>query len=152
MTLVRDVVKEIKVPVVAAGGIMDGKGVVQALAAGASGVSLGTAFVGCDESSAVPDYKKALTDGRGASTCITTAYSGKAARAISNRFTSAMATLPKAPFPIQHALTKDLRAQAPTRDTSVAMYLIGEGAPQSRGGSVQSVAKAIIEETLAAMK
>eukprot|EP01064_Diplonema_japonicum_P020322 TRINITY_DN2956_c0_g1_i1.p1 TRINITY_DN2956_c0_g1~~TRINITY_DN2956_c0_g1_i1.p1 ORF type:complete len:355 (+),score=72.71 TRINITY_DN2956_c0_g1_i1:53-1117(+) len=146
MTLLPQVVDAVQVPVLAAGGIMDGRGVAAALSLGASGACLGTAFVSCDESSAVPDYKVALTDGRALKTCITAAYSGRPARAICNKYTEAMSTLPKAPFPIQHALTKGLRAKAPFNETSLAMYLIGQGAPSSRGGKVADVARSIIKE------
>ncbi|HET9554421.1 MAG TPA: nitronate monooxygenase, partial [Anaeromyxobacteraceae bacterium] len=104
-----------RLPVVAAGGIMDGRGVAAALALGASGVSLGTAFLACPESGAHATYKTAVLAARGREgdpTALTAAFSGRLARGLQNRFMEAMAGAARLPYPLQHWLTVELRSAA----------------------------------------
>src|SRR5690625_5320158 len=82
MSLVNQVVYHINVPVIAAGGIMDGRGVVAAFALGAQGVQMGTAFVTSTESGADAQYKEAILKATENETVITSAFSGKSARGI----------------------------------------------------------------------
>src|SRR5207248_5296940 len=77
----------VRVPVVAAGGIADGRGLVAALALGASGVLLGTRFVATRESMAPELYKKRLLESESGDTTVTDTLSGLWARALANRFT-----------------------------------------------------------------
>jgi nitronate monooxygenase len=86
MALVPQVADAVRVPVVAAGGIADGRGVVAALALGASGVMLGTRFVACRESSAPAMYKEALLRAGSSDTAITDAFTGLYARSLRNTF------------------------------------------------------------------
>jgi len=86
MVLVPEIVDTVAVPVIAAGGIADGRGVAAALALGASGVMLGTRFVATRESLAPAFWKQAILEARGDQTGITDAFSGLYARAISNAF------------------------------------------------------------------
>jgi nitronate monooxygenase len=86
MALVPEVVDAVSAPVVAAGGIADGRGVVAALALGAQGVLLGTRFVATKESMAPPFFKQAILNGSGASTRVTDVFTGLYARGIRNRF------------------------------------------------------------------
>ena len=134
-------------PVVAAGGIMDGRGVAASIALGASGAALGTAFISTAESAAQKDYKDALTDGRAANTLVTPVFSGRPARCIANRFTAEMADKPLAPFPIQHALLADLKTASKTQDTSLSMYLVGQGAPLSKQQSVKELVDTLVSDT-----
>ena len=92
-----------KVPVVAAGGIFDGRGLAAALALGASGVWVGTRFVATPEANTVPGYKEALLASREDATVITRAYTGKTLRALRNRWTDHFEAHPEelAPFPAQ---------------------------------------------------
>ena len=112
LALVRQIVRAVRIPVVAAGGIMDGAGVAAALALGAQAAQLGTAFLVCAESGATALHKKAVASMDGDETTVTRAFTGKPARAIRNRFTDAAEregwTL--LPFPIQAHLTGSLRA------------------------------------------
>jgi nitronate monooxygenase len=105
----------VDIPVIAAGGIMDGRGIVAALALGAAGAQLGTAFLAGPESAAPPAHKAALLSGT-VETVVTRAFSGKPVRAIRNRLVDELAAheaeLP--PYPIQNGLTRDIR-QAATR-------------------------------------
>jgi nitronate monooxygenase len=88
MALVPQVVDAVRQPVIAAGGIADGRGVVAALALGASGVMLGTRFVACRESMAPAMYKEALLRSSGSDTTVTDAFTGLYARGIRNTFAS----------------------------------------------------------------
>jgi nitronate monooxygenase len=114
MALVPQVVDAVPVPVVAAGGIMDGRGVAAALALGAEGAQLGTAFLACPESAAPPAHKEALRRATDEDTRLTRAISGRAARGIANRLGMELAAPDDAipPFPIQHTLTHDIRQAA----------------------------------------
>jgi nitronate monooxygenase len=112
MALVPQVVDAVRVPVIAAGGIMDGRGFAAGLALGASAVSLGTAFLLCPEAGTSPPYRAALREARDDATVITRAFSGRAARGLSNRFTREMADAPLAPYPVQNSLTREIRAAA----------------------------------------
>ena len=87
MALVPQVVDAVGVPVVAAGGIADGRGLVAALALGAAGVLLGTRFVATRESMAPEFWKKRVLESGGADTTITDAFTGLHARALKNRYT-----------------------------------------------------------------
>src|SRR5215469_2979110 len=85
MALVPQVVDAVKVPVIAAGGIADARGIVAAFALGAVGVQIGTAYLGCPEAQISPIYRQALRDARDNQTVITNVFTGRPARAIVNR-------------------------------------------------------------------
>lgn len=124
-SLVPQVVDTVTVPVVAAGGIMDGRGLVAALALGAEGVQMGTAFLTALESGAHPVYKEALLSSTEESTVITKAFSGRPARGIKNKFVEyfeASGVLP-AVFPTQNTLTNDIRKEAARRNNPEFMSL-----------------------------
>jgi nitronate monooxygenase len=87
MALVPQVVRAVRTPVIAAGGIANGSGVMAALALGAKGALLGTRFVATRESQASDTYKAALVERDGDSTVITDAFTGLYARVLRNRFT-----------------------------------------------------------------
>lgn len=112
LALVPLLLDAVRAPIVAAGGIMDGRGVAAALALGASAVSLGTAFLLCPEAGTSAPYRAALRAARGDATVITRAFSGRAARGLANRFTRELSGAALAPWPVQNALTRDLRAAA----------------------------------------
>jgi nitronate monooxygenase len=112
MALVPQVVDAVGVPVIAAGGIMDGRGIAAAIALGASAACLGTAFLRCPEAGTSAPYRAALREAKDGSTTITRAFSGRAARGIANRLTRALARGPWAPYPVQNSLTREIRAAA----------------------------------------
>jgi nitronate monooxygenase len=101
MALVPGIVDAVRQPVVAAGGIVDGRGLAAALTLGAAGVLLGTRFVATKESAAPPRFKQALLAAGSDDTTITDAFSGLYARALRNRFTDEYAASagPSAPAP-----------------------------------------------------
>lgn len=77
MALVPQIVDAVNIPVIASGGIMDGRGIVASRALGAEAVQMGTAFLVCDESSTAEAHKTALLNGREDATVITRAFSGR---------------------------------------------------------------------------
>jgi nitronate monooxygenase len=112
IALVPQIASAVRTPVVASGGIMDGRGVVAALALGACGASLGTAFLRCPEAGTSAPYREALKTARDDSTVLTRAFSGRWARGLANRFTREMEDEAIAPFTVQNLLTRELRQAA----------------------------------------
>lgn len=88
LALTRLLVREVGLPVIAAGGLMDGAGIAAALRLGASAVQLGTAFIACDESLADAGYRAALKSDAAHHTVMSRVISGRPARSLANRFTS----------------------------------------------------------------
>ncbi|MFV3331249.1 NAD(P)H-dependent flavin oxidoreductase [Pseudomonas sp. NY15437] len=134
--LVRTLVKGTGLPVIAAGGIMDGQGMRAVFELGAQAVQMGTAFIGADESSANAAFKAALRGERGERTEVTAAISGRAARGMVNRlFTDVgSATAPALPdYPITYDAAKALTAAAAAKGNSdFAVQWAGQGAPLAR--------------------
>jgi enoyl-[acyl-carrier protein] reductase II len=98
LALVPQVVDAVRIPVLAAGGIVDGRGMVAALALGAQGVVVGTRFIASQEATAAPAYKQAILKAGDDSTVRTRCYTGKPARTIRNPY---VAELERAPAKIQ---------------------------------------------------
>lgn len=113
--LIPQVVNVVSVPVIASGGIMNGSGIASALALGASGVQMGTAFLTVEESAIHSNYKNAICNNDPDSTTITLAFSGGAARGIDNLYTRENMDADLLPFPYQNALTKPFRKIANQR-------------------------------------
>jgi len=111
MALVPQIVDAVDVPVIAAGGIADGRGVAAAFALGAAGAQLGTAFLTTAEAGIPAIHKQSLLDAGEDQTRLTKAFSGKPARGLANRYIADMAahedTLPD--FPLMNTLTGPLR-------------------------------------------
>ena len=133
VALVPQVRDAVRIPVIAAGGLADGRGVAAALALGADAAQLGTAFLAAPESGAGALHRAALADARRArDTTLTRAFSGRLARALANRATREIGTRTDAlaPWPLQGALGRDLRraAEDAGRDDLSSMYA-GQGAP-----------------------
>jgi len=149
LALVRLIVRKVKTPVVAAGGIMDGAGIAAALALGAQGAQLGTAFIPCPESGAPQVHKDSVLAAREDTTLITEKFSGKPARGLANRFNREMRDAPQLPFPAQNALTAPLRAASAKAGNPdfVAMWS-GQGAPMSRALPAAELVAALEAETL----
>jgi nitronate monooxygenase len=100
----------VDVPVIAAGGIMDGRGIAAALALGADAAALGTAFLATPEAGTNPAYRAALAAADGTATVVTDRITGRPARGIRNRYVDTFPAIPLPPYPVMHALTRDLRA------------------------------------------
>ena len=107
------IVDAVGVPVVATGGIADGRGVAAALALGASAAQIGTAFLRCPEAGIHPVWAAALANAAPEDTMITRAFSGRAGRGLANAYVRAAAgALACAPYPVQRGLTAAMRADA----------------------------------------
>ena len=153
LALTRLIVREASVPVVAAGGIMDGAGIAAALALGAHAAQLGTAFIPCPESGASQVHKQALLAAREDDTRITEKFTGKPARGLVNRFMTEMAQAPQLPFPAQNSITGKLRqasAKAGKPDC-VAMWA-GQGVALSRALPAAQLIERLEAETLEAIR
>jgi nitronate monooxygenase len=115
LALVPAVVDAVRLPVVAAGGIADGRGVAAALVLGASAVQVGTAFLRSPEAGTHPAWADALARARPEDTLVTTAFSGRPGRSIATDYAlaaSAPGAPPPAPYPVQRGLTAAMREQA----------------------------------------
>jgi nitronate monooxygenase len=134
--LTRLLVRNVDLPVIAAGGIMDGAGIAAALRLGATAAQLGTAFVGCPESSADQGYRAALAGQAAYHTTMTRAISGRPARCLSNRFTKLSESVPDAAipdYPITYDLGKALHAAGKAKgEFGFGPQWAGQGAPLSR--------------------
>ncbi len=136
MALTRLLVKNLDVPVIAAGGIMDGAGVAAALALGAAAAQLGTAFVTCPESSADAGYQAALLGPPAEHTEMTRVISGRPARCLANRFTTLGAGVEPGAipdYPIAYDAGKALHAAAKAAgEFGYGAQWAGQGAPLAR--------------------
>jgi nitronate monooxygenase len=149
MALVPQMVDAVRLPVVASGGIMDGRGIAAARVLGASGAQLGTAFLTCPESGIAPAYKAALREARDDRTVVTRAFSGRPARGLANAFTEALENSEELlPFPLQHAATTALRSAASARgDTRFIALWSGQAAALSRGRPAAELMRELIAES-----
>lgn len=150
LSLVPQVVDAVNVPVIAAGGIADGRGIAAALALGASAVQLGTAFLTCPESAAHPVYRRALLAARDDQTRLTQAFSGRPARGLENRYLREMAgaedTFPD--FPILNTLTGPLRKASAEAGKGDFMSLwSGQSAALSRALPAAELVATLVTET-----
>lgn len=147
MALVPQTVDRVNIPVIAAGGIMDGRGILSALLLGAQAVQMGTAFVTSLESGAKEQHKIAILNSSEEQSVVTSTFSGKPARGIRNDFITKMEKyeeeLPK--YPIQNTLTQPIRSEAAKQNRPEWMSLWCGQNPRS---STQQAVSIIIPEIL----
>ncbi|MFJ6209958.1 NAD(P)H-dependent flavin oxidoreductase [Lysinibacillus sp. NPDC092081] len=110
--LLQQVVGQISIPIIAAGGIVTKEDVKKALAIGAQAVQIGTALLVADECEISPLYKNAVLQSKEQQTTITRAFSGKPARGLVNGFTERMKDAIVAPYPLQNDLTTTIRKES----------------------------------------
>ena len=130
VALVPEVVEAVRIPVIAAGGLADGRGLVVALALGASGILMGTRFVATRESMAPQMYKKALLERSGDATTLTDAFTGRFARVLRNGFTEGYARsgAPVLPFFWQLFAASDIyQAAVAQEDPDHYLLYAGQG-------------------------
>jgi nitronate monooxygenase len=151
--LVRLIVRATTLPVVAAGGIMDGAGIAAVLALGAQAAQLGTAFIPCPESGAPQVHKNELLKRTEDETSITEKFSGKPARGLANRFMKEMGAAPQLVFPAQNKVTGALRQASAKagRPDFVAMWA-GQAAPLSRALPAAELVARLEAETVQAIR
>jgi nitronate monooxygenase len=149
IALIPQMVDQVKLPVIASGGIMDGRGIVASLALGALGVQMGTAFLTCDESGVDSHHKEAILNSKEDQTVMTRAFSGKPARGIENQFIREMKAYENdiSPYPIQNALTKPLRSAAKKQGNPEFMSLwAGQAASLSKKVSAAQLMEFLIQD------
>lgn len=143
------VAQALTIPVIAAGGIMDGADIRAALALGARAVQMGTAFLTTDEAAIHPAYRARLLAGARETTRLTRTFSGRYARGIENRFMRALAPveaqLPA--YPVQNALTGSIRAAAAASgDTELMSMWAGTGLARTRALPAGELVRTLVAE------
>jgi nitronate monooxygenase len=150
LALTRMLVRETSLPVIAAGGIMDGSGIAAALSLGAVAAQMGTAFIATDESLADAGYRQRLFSDAAYHTVMTRAISGRPARSLSNDFTQlgARVTDKSIPdYPIAYDAGKALHAAAKAAgQTGYGAQWAGQGAPLARSLSTRGLMQALRAE------
>ncbi len=150
MALVPRIVDAVNVPVIAAGGIADGRGIAAALMLGAAGVQIGTAFMATPECMASQTHKNALLAASGDDTMMSKAFSGRHARTLVNKYATEMAPVDDWPdFPVMNALTGPIRKASAQADSPDAIALwSGQAVGLIRAASTTEV----FEQLLAQVK
>ena len=155
MALIPQVVDTVKVPVIAAGGIADGRGVAAALKLGAAAAQIGTAFLACEESNASPLHRAKLFSEDALRTSLTRAFTGRLARSIHNEFIDALKGKEQllAPYPVQAWLTAQLKAAALAANRADRMSLwSGQGAGLLKHRRATDLLRSLVAETGEAMR
>jgi len=135
LALVPQIVDAVSVPVIAAGGIMDGRGIAAAMLLGASGVQMGTAFVACPETGANVAYVRRLLAAEAGDAVLTDTLSGRPMRVLRNRLVDLLEDhrAHRLDFPEQLSMTRSLRKAALSRsDDDFLPLWAGQGAPLAR--------------------
>ena len=155
MALIPQIVDAVSVPVIAAGGIGDGRGIAAALILGASAVQLGTAFLACPEANIPDSWRNAMQTTSDDATRLTRAFSGRPARAMKNRYTEAMAQAQaKLPdYPTMYGFSDPLSQAAADSDTpGFEFYLWGQSAALNRKLSTTGLMELLISEAQTALR
>lgn len=149
-SLVPQVADAVSVPVIAAGGIADGRGIAAALTLGADGVQIGTGFLATTESGASPLHKQGLHGPDARVTVLTRLFSGRLARGIPNRFVREMAAFEAdvPPYPVQNALMLPIRRAAAEQGLPDYVNLwAGQAAPLTRARTAGEYIQTLLAET-----
>ncbi|SOD92076.1 NAD(P)H-dependent flavin oxidoreductase [Caenispirillum bisanense] len=152
LALVPQVVDAVDIPVIAAGGISDGRGLAAALLLGAEAAALGTAFLRAAECPLNDGGKAALAAADAGSTTLTRAFSGRLARGLANGVTEAFADGDIPPFPVPNGLTRPLRSHAAqTRDAGLTSVWAGQAAALARAEPAAAIVARVMAEARAAL-
>jgi len=149
LELVRGITAVVDLPVIATGGLMDGRDSTAALRAGASAVALGTAFLVCPESGAPEAHKQAILNAKQDKTVVTRAFSGRPARGLRNLFIEKLVERPDAilPYPLQNALTRAMRTAAAKQARPEFLSLwAGQGVARARALPASELVKQLLRE------
>lgn len=144
--------EKVKVPVIAAGGIATGRGVAGALTLGADAVQVGTAFLACEESGALPVHREMLFSDAGKYTMLSRAFSGRLGRGIRTRVAQELVGKEAAilPFPLQSRFMATLRKAALDQQKhDLVLYWGGQVAPLLKHHHAQALMDALVQETTA---
>ena len=143
--LLKQVAKEISIPIIAAGGIMTRQHVEEVLALGAVAAQIGTALLVADECAVSEYHKEAVLNSKEVGTCLTTAFTGKPARGLVNQFTEALKDAVIAPYPLQHHLTAKIRQESTKLGRTEYLSLwMGENSYLAKRGSVQEIISSLL--------
>jgi nitronate monooxygenase len=148
--LVQLIKEKVKTPVIAAGGIANGKGVAGALALGAAGVQIGTAFLATDESNASTVHKQMLFSDAAKYTSLSRAYTGRLGRGITSRFAKDLVNKENSflPFPLQRQLVSHLNKAAREQEKwDLILFWGGQIAPVLKHRKAAELMRSVIEET-----
>ena len=147
LELISEIKTRVELPIIGAGGMMNGKDMEAVMSAGAVAVQMGTAFLSCPESGVSPVHKQALTDPRFTETAVTRAFSGRPARGLVNHFLRTYDKMAPSYYPQVHYMTKDMRKAAGDRGNSELMALwAGTGYRKSRELPAGDLTRIIIQE------
>ena len=155
MSLVPQVVDAVKVPVIAAGGIADARGIVASFALGAAAVQIGTAYLFCPEAPISPLYREALKGTKDNATSITNVFTGRPARAIVNRFMREVGPMSDLvpEFPLAAATLAPLRAKSEMAGSAdFTPFWSGQAARLGRELSAAELTKQLAAEALANLR
>src|SRR5580692_3245333 len=148
-SLVPQIVDIVDVPVIAAGGIGDARGIVAALALGADGVQLGTAFLACEESGASRPHREALLENNAGHTALTRGFTGRLARGIHNRLLEELNRRETEilPYPLQRGLVRNLSIAAEAAGRSDLLPLwAGQSANLSACTDASAFLNSLVQE------
>jgi nitronate monooxygenase len=148
ISLVPQVVDAVQIPVVAAGGIADARGIAAAFALGAEGVQMGTVFLACEESGAHPLHRAAILGGKAAHTGLTRGFTGRLARGIENELlkTFQSQSIEFLPYPLQRSLMRSLALPAQQAGNADLLALwAGQSAGLVRTGNVQELLESLVD-------
>lgn len=150
LALVPQITDAVNVPVIAAGGIADGRGIAAAFALGASGVQLGTAFLSCPEAIVSQACRQALKSATDDCTRFTRAYSGHPSRVMNNRYTETMAQVQNQlpDYPIMSGLSGPLqRANPGQAEPEFECFIWGQAAAMNRELPAEKLVQLLVNET-----
>ena len=150
LALIPQVVDAVTVPVIAAGGMADGRGIAAALAAGAQAAQIGTAFLACEESNASPLHRHELFSADARRTTLTRAFTGRLARSVHNPFIDAMRGKEEifASYPVQAWLTAQLKSAALAAGRADVISLwSGQGAPLLKHRHARELFEFLVADT-----
>ena len=146
-SLVPQTVDVVKIPVVAAGGIADARGIAAAFALGAEGVQMGTVFLACEESGAHPSHRRAILSGNAGHTDLTRGFTGRLARGIHNKLLQSMnePNVDVLPYPLQRMLMRNLAlpAQKAGKTELLALWA-GQSANLARYAGVNELLQSLV--------
>lgn len=148
ISLVPQTVDAVTIPVVAAGGVADARGVAAAFALGAEGVQIGTAFLACEESGAHPLHRQAILSGKAGRTSLTRGFTGRLARGIHNQLLESLNRpgTEVLPYPLQRSLMRNLALPAQKAGNAELLALwAGQSANLARCPSVDELLASLVD-------
>ena len=147
LALVPQIVDAVNIPVIAAGGIADGRGIAAAFMLGACGVQMGTAFLSCPEANVSDAHIAAIRNARDDDTRLTKAFSGRPARARKNKYIESIAAqrLPLPDFPTMYTLSDPLR-EASDDSLDFRFLLYGQAAALNREMPAAELVQTLVTE------